>query len=82
MFGSLGMPEIILILVVVLVIFGAGKLPEVGASLGKGIRDFKRSMQEPDEPKPQIPEKVAEPITPPEASREAAAVPKDEEKKA
>jgi sec-independent protein translocase protein TatA len=82
MFGSLGMPELILILVVVLVIFGAGKLPEVGASLGKGIRDFKKSMSEADEPKPQIPEKVAEPLVVPDPAEVAQAVVKEGEKKA
>lgn len=46
MFSNLGMPEILLILVVVLLIFGAKRLPEVGASLGKGIREFKRSFSD------------------------------------
>lgn len=40
MFG-IGMTELLVILVIVLVIFGAGKLPEIGASLGKAIRNFK-----------------------------------------
>jgi len=40
MFG-LGMPELLVILVIVVIIFGAGKLPEIGAGLGKGIRNFK-----------------------------------------
>ena len=42
--GNLGFTEIMLILVVVLLLFGAKRLPEVGASIGKGIREFKRSM--------------------------------------
>lgn len=46
MFSNLGMPEILLILVVVLLVFGAKRLPEVGASLGKGIREFKRSFSD------------------------------------
>jgi sec-independent protein translocase protein TatA len=46
MIGGLGMTELIVILVIVLVIFGAGKLPEVGGALGKGIRNFKSSMTE------------------------------------
>ena len=48
MFG-LGMQELIIILVIVLLIFGAGKLPEVGSSLGKAIKGFKKSVKEPDE---------------------------------
>ncbi len=41
MFGGIGPTEIIIVLVIVLVIFGAGKLPEIGSALGKGIRGFK-----------------------------------------
>lgn len=48
MFG-LGSTELIIILVLVLVIFGAGKLPEIGGALGRGIRNFKKSMKEADE---------------------------------
>jgi sec-independent protein translocase protein TatA len=48
MFG-LGMPELIIIMVIVLLIFGAGKLPEVGSSIGKAIKGFKKSVKEPDE---------------------------------
>jgi sec-independent protein translocase protein TatA len=48
MFGSIGMPEMIIILVIAVVIFGAGKLPEIGGAIGKGIRDFKRAMAEPE----------------------------------
>jgi sec-independent protein translocase protein TatA len=48
MFG-LGMPELIIIMVIVLLIFGAGKLPEVGGAIGKAIKSFKKSVKEPDE---------------------------------
>lgn len=48
MFGF-GMPEIIVILVIVLVVFGAGKLPEVGSAFGKSIRNFKRASEGKDE---------------------------------
>jgi sec-independent protein translocase protein TatA len=51
MFG-LGMPELIVILVIVVIIFGAGKLPEIGAGLGKGIKNFKKATR--DEEKKQI----------------------------
>ncbi len=48
MFG-LGWLELVIILVIVLVIFGAGKLPEIGSGLGKGIRNFKRATKGEDE---------------------------------
>ena len=44
--GSLGMGEIILIFLVVLLLFGAKRLPEIGSALGKGIREFKGSVKE------------------------------------
>ena len=50
MFG-LGTQELIIILVLVLIIFGAGKLPQVGGALGKGMRNFKKGMSEEDEEK-------------------------------
>lgn len=45
MFG-LGTQELVIILVLVLVVFGAGKLPQVGGALGKGIRNFKSGLRE------------------------------------
>ena len=48
MFGF-GMPEMIIILVIVLVVFGAGKLPEIGGALGKSIRNFKKASDGKDE---------------------------------
>jgi sec-independent protein translocase protein TatA len=45
-FGGLGMWEILLIFLVVLLLFGAKRLPEIGSSLGKGIREFKGSLRE------------------------------------
>lgn len=47
----IGPIEIIIILVIILIIFGVGRLPEVGAGLGKGIRNFKKSMSGQDESK-------------------------------
>jgi sec-independent protein translocase protein TatA len=44
--GNLGVWEILLIMVVVLLLFGAKRLPEVGSSIGKGIREFKRSISD------------------------------------
>ena len=55
MFG-LGIGELVIILVIVLIIFGAGKLPEIGEGLGRGIRSFRKAVRTPDEidvtPKP------------------------------
>lgn len=48
MFGF-GMPELIVIMVIVLVVFGAGKLPEIGGALGKSIRNFKKASDGKDE---------------------------------
>lgn len=46
MFGSIGMPELIIILVIALIIFGPRKLPELGKSLGKSINEFKKASTE------------------------------------
>lgn len=46
MFGSIGMQEILLVLFILLLLFGAKRLPELGESLGKGIREFKRGVHE------------------------------------
>ena len=46
MFGSIGMPELIMILVVALLVFGPKKLPEIGKSLGKGLAEFKKASDE------------------------------------
>jgi sec-independent protein translocase protein TatA len=46
MFGSLGMPELIVIFVIALIVFGPRKLPELGRSLGRGIAEFKKATNE------------------------------------
>ena len=48
-FGGIGFPEIAIIAVVILLIFGARRLPEIGSSMGKGIRTFKSALMGEDE---------------------------------
>lgn len=48
MFGSMGITELVLILFIVLIIFGAGKLPQLGEGIGKAIKGFKKSVHEAD----------------------------------
>lgn len=48
MFGSFGWMELLLVLIIVLIIFGAGKIPQLGEGLGKAIKGFKKSVNEPD----------------------------------
>lgn len=53
--GSLGLPELIIVGIIALLIFGPKKLPELGSGLGKAIRDFKGAISEPEEPaKPEL----------------------------
>jgi len=47
-FGNIGFMELMVILVIVLVLFGARRVPEIGASIGKGIREFKKNINEAD----------------------------------
>jgi sec-independent protein translocase protein TatA len=65
----IGIPELLLILVIILIVFGAGKLPEIGEALGKGIKSFKSAQTGRDEidvtptaEKLQEPRKVADPL--------------------
>ena len=54
MFGpGIGVPELLIVLVIILLIFGASRLTEVGSSLGKGIREFRKAVREDEEPKPE-----------------------------
>ncbi len=87
MIGGLGMWELLLILVIVLIIFGANKLPEIGGGMGKAIRNFKKATSEPDEidvtPKKNnepVKKEAAKPEPKAEAKAEPAAAPKEEPK--
>jgi sec-independent protein translocase protein TatA len=57
MFG-IGMPELIIILVIILIIFGAGKLPEIGGGMGKAIRNFRKATKEVDKKDPDQPDQI------------------------
>jgi len=45
MIGGIGMPELLIIMVIVLIIFGANKIPKIGEGLGKGIQNFKKGIK-------------------------------------
>ncbi len=69
--GNLGFTEIMVILLVVLLLFGAKRLPEVGSSIGKGIREFKRSISDTqdaimnnEEPRSNLPPRQADAAQP------------------
>ena len=67
MFGSFGMGEMMILLVIVLVLFGAKRIPEISASFGKGIREFKRNVND-----------VQDTITTPETPRYESRLPAGE----
>ena len=46
---QLGVPELLIILLIVVLVFGVGKLPEVGSSLGRAIREFRQATEKPDD---------------------------------
>ncbi len=62
-----GMGELFIILIIILIIFGAGKLPQIGEALGKGIKSFKKATKgmqdEIDAPPPSLDEKKEDPAT-------------------
>ena len=49
MFPRLGLPELLIILVIVILIFGVGRLPEVGSAIGKSLREFRKASAEPED---------------------------------
>lgn len=77
-FGNLGFTEILLILVVVLLLFGARRLPEIGASFGKGIREFKKSLSDVNNEisQPQRSERLNSPVPDTRVEEEARPEPK------
>ncbi|NMB99251.1 MAG: twin-arginine translocase TatA/TatE family subunit [Thermoanaerobaculaceae bacterium] len=54
MFGTIGMPELLIILLILLLLFGAAKLPQLGGALGKTIKNFKKEMKEESSEKPSL----------------------------
>ena len=66
---GIGFPELMIILVIIMIIFGAGKLPEIGAAFGNSIKNFKKSMKEAEESgeEPKIEETPTSSIESPEA---------------
>jgi sec-independent protein translocase protein TatA len=81
---NIGAPELIILLIVLLLVFGPKRLPEMGRSVGRGIREFKESVSgnEPqDEPKATTPAPALEPkATPPETPAESTASKSDTER--
>jgi sec-independent protein translocase protein TatA len=76
MFGNLGFPELLIIMVVILLLFGAKRIPEIAGSMGKGIREFKKNINEASreitaEPRPSLEDTQAR-LTPAELERRRA----------
>ena len=76
-FGNMGFMEILVILVLVLLLFGAKRLPEIGASMGKGIREFKKNISDAErtlrEPEPDVrSERLARPAVSDQAREDEA----------
>jgi sec-independent protein translocase protein TatA len=65
MIPNIGPLEIGVLLIIALIVFGPKKLPDLGRSLGKGLREFKGSISGEDDEKPQVAEQVAAPVTSP-----------------
>ena len=81
MLGNIGFGELMILMVVVLLVFGAKRLPEIGASIGKGIREFKRSISDagdvigtPTDERTQLPRSMDAP--PPGSSANSSGEPK------
>jgi sec-independent protein translocase protein TatA len=72
MFANLGFTEILILVLVLLLVFGARRIPEIGASIGQGIKEFKRSLSSKDEESERTvpPASTAAPLQPPPAGGE------------
>jgi sec-independent protein translocase protein TatA len=76
--GGIGLPEVLLVLVIVLIIFGPKRLPALGKSLGSGMRNFKESVsgkgkdEDEDEDRPELTKATAAPPPPPESGERPA----------
>lgn len=76
MFGNLGGGEIIILVLIVLLVFGANRLPEAGKAVGKGIREFQRALRE-TQAELERPDHTSPASIQPSASAPAPAVPRD-----
>jgi len=90
MFGNLGFGELMVILVIVLVLFGAKRVPEISASFGKGIREFKRNLNDIEQsvttavtspPMPEPQRQAWAPLPPAEVAQGATAAEREREPK-
>jgi len=84
MFGSFGWMELMLILIIVLIIFGAGKLPQLGEGLGKAIKGFKKTVHEADaiDVTPTDQSQQAQAASPDQATAQSGAAPASAQKPA
>jgi len=64
MLGNLGFTEIAILVLILVLFFGAKRIPEIGASIGKGIREFKNSLKDDGEPETERPLQSSSPTTP------------------
>ena len=76
---GIGFPELMIILVIIMIIFGAGKLPEIGSAFGNSIRNFKKSMKEAEENTEELPETTDEASDTAEVTEGDSDVPKTDE---
>ncbi len=66
--GNIGLPEVLVVLVIALIVFGPKRLPELGRSVGKGIREFRASISgDDDEESPPKPAQIEDAEKPPES---------------